>query len=624
MTQLFGYHGRLLVLDLSTGSSHEEPLDPSVLRALIGGAGLASSMLYRFAPPGVEPLSPDNPLIFVSSPFVGTAVTTSSKYTVISKSPLTGCIGDSLSSSHLALELKRTGYDALVLTGCAPDWCYVEIRDGAVSIRDARPLLGLDPLATEARIRALSGDPRLRVAAIGLAGERGVRYATISNDGRHAGRTGTGAVMGAKRLKALAVRGHAETQVAHPRELQDVRRTLAKRSAGHATEKYRSMGTTVNLSVFNRLAALPSYNFRQSTFELAEQISGERLHEQHHQRSVTCASCTIGCEHRFQYGDSIGRLEYESQYALGPLCGISEVETILAAAAVCDRYGMDTISAGATLAWAMETAEKGLLPAPELRFGNGQAMLDTLELIARRQGIGELLAEGSRRASAEVGGGSEAWAMQVKGLEMPGYEPRSLKTMAVGLAVGSRGACHNRSTAYEADFSNHVDRLRAGDSRGRIAADSEDRSAVIDSLILCKFVRRCFDDFYGEAAELYRLVTGWDVDLRQAGERITNLKKLFNIREGWRPADDTLPPRVLDEALPTGVAAGTTLTRAELAGMIAAYYAARGWTAEGYIPAAKIEQLGLDALLSETTHLPGQQGQAACERDSSIAAGSFT
>jgi aldehyde:ferredoxin oxidoreductase len=599
VSELYGYHGRLLIVDLAAGSSREETIPAYVLQALVGGTGLASYLLYRFAPPSVEPLSPANPLIFVNSPLVGTAVTTSSKYAVIAKSPLTGFVGDSLSSSYLAVELKKTGYDAIALIGAAPAWSYVEIADAGVTFHDAAPMLGLDPGETEQHIRAERGDPYLRVAAIGLAGENLVRYATISNDGRHAGRTGTGAVMGSKRLKALAIRGHTRTKIAHPRELQTVRKRLAARSLGHATEKYRTLGTTANLSVFNRLAALPSCNFRQSTFDLADLVSGEQLHEERHERSVTCAACTIGCEHLFRFGEKTSRLEYESLYALGPLCGISDLDVVLEAAALCDRYGMDTISTGATIAWAMESAQQGLLDAPELRFGGGAALLATLESISHRQGLGELLADGTLRAARHVGGGSDAWAMHVKGLEMPGYEPRSLKTMALGLAVGSRGACHNRSTAYEADFSGEIDRLHADhDHRGHIAADSEDRSAIVDSLILCKFVRRCFEDFYPEAEELYRLVTGWDVDLRQAGERITNLKKLFNIREGWQPADDTLPARVLTEPLPTGVAAGTTLTTPELAGMIASYYTARGWTAEGAIPATKLATLGLPKLLA--------------------------
>ncbi|MBV8084090.1 MAG: aldehyde:ferredoxin oxidoreductase, partial [Chloroflexi bacterium] len=475
---------------------------------------------------------------------------------------------------------------------------YVEIADETVRFHDAAAVVGLAPLQTEAAVRRERGDSHFKVAAIGIAGEHLVRYATISNDGRHAGRTGTGAVMDSKRLKALAVRGSWRTEVAHPSELQALRRALAQRSLGHATEKYRGMGTTANLSVFNRLAALPTRNFQQSTFEEADSISGEHLNDAHFERSVTCANCTIGCEHLFRVGDRATRLEYESLYALGPLCGVSDSEQVLTAAALCDRYGMDTISSGATVAWAMECAERGLVDAPELRFGSGAGLLAALEAIASRSGLGDLLAEGSRRAAVEVGHGSDGWAMHVKGLEMPGYEPRSLKTMALGLAVGPRGACHNRSTAYEWDFSDQVDRLTADERRGQIAADSEDRAAVIDSLILCKFVRNCFDDFYPEARQLYQLVTGFDVDLMQAGARISTMKKLFNVREGWTRADDTLPERVLTEALPTGIAAGTTLTRAELDLMIASYYAARGWTQDGMVPDVKLAELGLTDLVA--------------------------
>ncbi|MBV9121065.1 MAG: aldehyde ferredoxin oxidoreductase family protein [Chloroflexi bacterium] len=597
---MYGYHGRLLLIDLSTQSWSEESIDAQVLRDFVGGTGLATYLLYRFCPAGIEPLSPANPLLFVNSPLVGTAVTTSSKYTVITKSPLTGMIGDSLSSSHLAVELKRTGFDAIVLTGACPSWTYLVVADGGPRFHEAGDLLGLSAAATAEGIKKREHEDRLRVAAIGLAGENGVRYATISNDGRHAGRTGTGAVMGSKRLKAIAVRGSAAIEVAHPAELARLRKDLARRSLGHATEKYRSMGTTANLAVFNRLAALPSYNFRQSTFEQASAISGETLAAERHEGSVTCASCGIGCEHLFRAGDTASRLEYESLYALGPLCGIGDPEVVLAAARLCDEYGMDTISTGVTTAWAMESSERGLLGTTDLRFGDGPGLVAVLTAIAQRRGIGELLAEGTQRAAALTGGGSEAWAMHVKGLEMPGYEPRSLKTMALGLAVGSRGACHNRSTAYEVDFSEQVNRLRSGTDRGRIAADSEDRSAVIDSLILCKFVRRCFDDFYPEAEQLYELVTGMGVDLRQAGDRITNLKKLFNIREGWKRTDDTLPARVLNQPLTTGVAAGTRLTREELQLMIGAYYQARGWTTEGMIPAAQLQSLGLADLKPPT------------------------
>ena len=411
--------------------------------------------------------------------------------------------------------------------------------------------------------------------------------------------------MGAKNLKALALRGSQEVTIADPQATRRYGRDLSRRSLGIATEKYRDLGTMANVSAFNRLGTLPTRNFQQSTFEGAEEVSGERLHQEHLVKNVHCANCTIGCEKilvtRDRGEQSKGRMEYESLFALGPLCGFSDPNTVIRAAALCDQLGMDTISAGATIAWAMECFEKGVLSPQDaggldLRFGGAETLLALLNDIGHRRGLGDLLAEGTRRAAAQVGQGSEAWAMHVKGLEMPGYEPRSLKTMALGLATTPRWACHNRSSAYEADFSNRVDRLTVDDQRGLLAAASEDFEAVLDSLIWCKFLRRAFDDFYAESAQVYTMITGWDLtadELKLAGERINNLKKLFNLREGWTRTDDTLPPRVLEEKLPTGVVAGVGLTRHELDYMIASYYRARGWTNDGLIPQTKLSQLGL-------------------------------
>jgi aldehyde:ferredoxin oxidoreductase len=598
---MFGYNGQLLHVDLGTGAYTVEPLDEALLRAVIGGIGLGSALLLRYCPAGADPLGPDNPLIVATSPFAATAITTSAKYAVVTRSPLTGFIADSLSSSHLAIELKGTGYDALVLHGACPRWSVLVIDGGRVELRDAAHLLGLDTAAAEATVRRETGG---RVAVIGPAGERLVRYATITNDGRHAGRGGAGAVMGAKRLKALAVRGGRPPAVADPAGLLAANRRLIERSLGPATLKYRQLGTPANLLAFDRLGVLPSRNFQQATFDGAEALSGEELHRAHLARVAGCASCTVGCEHLYRALDEdtpvATRLEYETLFALGPLLGIGDPNAVIRLARRCDALGLDSISAGATLAWAMESAARGLLPdgEPAPRFGDAAAAERLLVAIAARAGLGDALAEGSRRAAGWLGQGSHAWAMHVKGLELPGYEPRGLKTLALGLAVAPRGACHNRSAAYEADFSGAVDRFAAAAGRGRLAADAEDQAAVLDSLILCKFIRRCFDDLYTEAAELYRLVTGWPMtaaELRLTGERITTLKKLFNLRQGWTRADDTLPPRCLEEPLADGPGAGERLTRAELDLMIAGYYAARGWTAEGLVPPAKLAALGLTA-----------------------------
>ena len=610
----YGYHGVVLVVDLTTRAVHREPLPESVLRDFIGGTGLAAYLLYQHCPPGADPLGPENPLIFACSPLVGSRLTTSSKFAVAAKSPLTGMIGDSLSSSFLAVELKRTGCDALVIKGRADRMTLLSVEDDEVKFLDAEYLVGLNTFDTEQAVRNDLGR-RFRVACIGPAGENGVRFASIANDGgRQAGRTGTGAVMGSKNLKAIAVRGRSPAPVFDRDGLDTIGRGLSAKSLGPATEKYRTTGTMANVAVFDRLGALPTRNFRQSTFEFAEEVSGEALYEGHFVKNAHCANCTIGCEKILTVGSgdkkSTGRMEYESAFALGPLVGVSDRETVIRASHYCDEVGMDTISAGGTIAWAMECFERGLLTLDDtggldLSFGNAEIILTCLESISNKSGkLGKLLAEGSRIASEVIGQNSHDWAMHVKGLEMPGYEPRSLKTMALALAVSTRGACHNRSSAYEADFSNRVNRLEADALRGRITADGEDFSAVLDSLIWCKFLRKAFDDFWDESAASLNLITGWDVtpdELKQSGERINNLKKLFNIREGWTRADDTLPPRLLSEPLPDGVAAGVGLSDHDLDMMIAAYYQARGWNADGSIPDEKLGELNLDKLVYNST-----------------------
>ncbi len=610
-TETHGYHGVALVVDLTTQTTSRESLPESALRKFIGGTGLAAYLLYRHCPAGADPLGPENPLIFACSPLVGSRLTTSAKFAVAAKSPLTGMIGDSLSSSFLAIELKRAGCDALVIKGKSERMTLLAIEDGDVRFLNAAHLVGLSTFDTEQAVRNELGR-RFRVACIGPAGENGVRFASIANDGgRQAGRTGTGAVMGSKNLKAIAVRGRSPAPIFDKDSLEAIGRGLSAKSLGPATEKYRTTGTMANVAVFDRLGTLPTRNFQQSTFEFAEEVSGEALYAGHFVKNAHCANCTIGCEKILTVGDgkkkSTGRMEYESAFALGPLVGVSDRETVIRASHYCDEVGMDTISAGGAIAWAMECFERGLLTTTDtgglnLSFGNSEIILDILEKISNKNDkLGKLLANGSRLASEIVGQGSGDWAMHVKGLEMPGYEPRSLKTMALALAVSTRGACHNRSSAYEADFSNRVNRLEADALRGQITADGEDFSAVLDSLIWCKFLRKAFDDFWEESATSLNLITGWDVsanELKKAGERINNVKKLFNIREGWTRDDDTLPARLLTETLPDGVAAGVGLTQADLDMMIAAYYQARGWNPDGSIPDQKLRELGLDSLLT--------------------------
>jgi aldehyde:ferredoxin oxidoreductase len=388
--------------------------------------------------------------------------------------------------------------------------------------------------------------------------------------------------------------------VADPTAVVEAARDLSQRSFGPATAKYRELGTVANLLTFNRLHALPTRNFQAGQFADADALSGESLNAAKRVARHSCAACTIGCEHIYAAADGPVRLEYESLFALGPLCGIADREVVLRAAQLCDQLGLDTISAGATVAFAMECAERGLLDAPDLRFGNGAALLGLLPRIARREsGLGDLLAEGTRRAAERIGGDAPHFAPHVKGLELPGYEPRTLQTMALGFAVGSRGADHNRSGAYEIDFSAKADRLHGSPEAAAWAVHTEDRAALMDSLILCKFLRGVFTDFETEAAELLSKVTDWDItgdELRATARRIVTAKKLYNLREGWTRGEDTLPRRFLSEGMPMGAAADAVLPRDRLEAMIAAYYAARGWNPVGKPPQVLIDQLQLGDL----------------------------
>lgn len=601
---------RMLLVDLTERKAETRPLPQALFEDYLGGVGMGTRLLLEYCPPGVDPLSPGNPLVFVPSPLAGTLIPAGAKHAVLTKSPLTGMIGDSLSGSFWAAALRLAGYQALVVTGAAEALTYLFIDDGRVYFRQAAHLEGLECWQTEEAIRRELKDGRVRVATIGPAGERLVRYAGVFNDGtRRAGRGGVGAVMGSKKLKAIAVRG---TQSIHVADLEGMEREsfrLFKVAQEAVTEKYRVLGTPANILTLNRLGALPTRNFQQTTFSGAEAVSGEQFYDRHLVKVTACSGCPVGCEHIYHAGSGSQkqvrtRLDYETLFALGPLCCVDQPNWVIKAADLCDRYGLDSISTGVTVAWAMESFEKGLLGLAdtdglELTFGNGAALVEMIERIAHRKGLGDLLAEGSRMASQKLGGGSDHWAINVKGLELPGYEPRSLKTMALGYAVGTRGACHNRSPSYEVDMSAKVDRLKAEAGRGAMNRDQEDFAAVLDSLVICKFMRKCFSDFYADAARLYQVSTGLEFgaeELRRAGQRICHAKKAFNIREGWTSAMDWLPGRSLTEPIPDGPAQGVRLTPDELTLMIDDYYQARGWTPEGFIPKEKLEELGLGDL----------------------------
>ena len=610
---MHAYTGKILHIDLGSQGVRVQQVGPTFLKKYLGGVGLATRLVYDNTPQGCDPLGPDNALCFACSAFAGTTMPVGTKHGVASKSPLTGMIGDSLSGSHFSEMLRRAGWDGLVIKGKAPAWTVLFIDDDEVQFLDASPWVGMGTGETQEAVRNWVGDENVRVSAIGPAGEHLVRYASIDNDGRQVGRTGNGAVMGSKYLKAIAMRGTHPISVADPEGVMEETLKLIKVTQGPGTLKYRTLGTPANVLNMNKLGVLPTRNFRETVFEHAEDVSGETLRDKFKVKAVACSGCSIACE---QWGEvkegkykgaRIG-LDYEPLFALGPNCGMTSMPPIIALVQRCDQLGIDAMSAGVVVSWAMECYERGILTKEDFdglepSFGNDEAAMELLRKVAYREGrMGDLLADGVKRASEKVGKGSEHFAMHSKGLEMPGYDVRSLQTFAMGLAVGTRGACHNRALSYELDVKGVVDRFIIEPGRGKLAMEKENFACVLDCLVLCKFLRNCFDDFYVDVARIYSRVTGIELtpdELRQVGPRVCNLKKSFNIREGWTKEMDWLPDRVFDDPVPAGPAEGSYIKRDELKMEIEDYYQARGWTVEGLIPKSKLLELGLDDIAED-------------------------
>ena len=626
---MYGYSGKILHVDLAKRKTWVESKPEEWYKTYIGGCSMASRLCWENIEPGCDALSPGNPVCIAGGLFAGTVVPVGGKYGMASKSPLTGFIGDSLSGSWFPVALKRAGWDGVVIHGASDEWVSVFVDDGKVEFRDASHLLGMSTLQTEETIREELGDDQVRSCSIGPAGENLVRIANVSNDERKAGRTGHGAVWGSKKLKALSVRGTQGVIVADPETLSKLSFDILEAAQGPHTQKYRILGTSSNVLNMNRLGLLPTRNYQQGVFEDAELVSGEYLHEHYKAKTIACAQCPIACEQvghvkEGPYAGAMGHIEYESLYALAPNCGVNDMEAAIKAIANCNELGLDTMSGGVTISWAMECYERGVFTKEDFKcqkypdgfeanFGNGEAMVTLTEMIAHREGyMGNLLAEGTRRASAQVdeerGSETYKWAMNIKGLETPGYDARALKTFALGLAVGTRGGCHNRSAAYDPDIQGQVDRFSIDETRGELAKSTEEYAAVYDTLPLCKFIRRCFGGVadrecsWPEIAKLINATTGWDFDFDDVdliGERAHTIKKAFNIREGWARADDHLPYRWHHEKMPEGASAGHLVTEEELEYLKDIYYEAKGWTKEGMIPKEKLIALGMDDLADE-------------------------
>jgi len=609
---LFGYAGRMLHVDLSTGKTSVEPLNEDYAKKYIGGIGLGIRLWLDHSKAGVDPFSPENPLILAIGPISGTVWPTGGNgHAFVSKSPQSFGVGETKAHGSFGTELKRAGYDAVIIKGKADRPVYIWIDDDAVQLLDASSLMGKSPGETEDAIRDELGDYYIRVAAIGVAGEKLSRMACIMNDKTRAcGRTGLGAVMGSKNLKAIAVRGTRDITVAKLDEFMEYVKEFHERMKGPATQKYRTLGTTENVLVHNSLSCMPTRNYNNSRFEGAEKVSGENLNEKFVAKIIGCSSCAMRCEHMCvvaegPYKNTMTRMEYETLWALGPFCGVDRLDAIIKGMELSNYYGVDAISAGVTIGFAMDCYERGILTQAELdgidaKFGNADAMVQLVDKIGKREGVGELLADGAKFAADKIDKDSYKLAATIKGVESTGYDLRCLKTAALGFAVSFRGADHNRHGAYAFDVKGKVNRLVAEKGRGKMVRDMEDTYNLIDSFILCKFSRGTYYKELDDMAKLYRLVTGFDTtaeELKRCGERIQNAARLFNVREGLSRKDDTLPWKVMHEPIPDeGPSKGAFVSQAELDLLLDDYYESRGWTKEGVPTMAKLRELGMEEL----------------------------
>jgi aldehyde:ferredoxin oxidoreductase len=607
---LLGYAGRILHVDLATGKARVEKLTEETAKKYIGGIGLGMKLWLSNSKVGVNPLSPENPLVLALGPVSGTMFPTGGNgHAFISKSPATNGVGEAVSHGTFGAELKRAGYDAVVLTGKSEKPVYLWIDDDSVQLLDASRVWGKSPSETEDAIKDEVGDYYVRVASIGLAGEKQSKIACIINEKtRAAGRTGLGAVMGSKNLKAIAVRGTNDIVVAKPDEFMDMVKEFHERMKGPAAQKYRTLGTAENIMIQNALYCMPTRNYNNAHFENAEKVSGEALNERYIAKIIACNSCAMRCEHEAviregPYKGTMARMEYDNLWALGPNCGVDKLEAIIKAAELCNYYGIDATSTGVTVSFTMDCHEKGILTHEELggidaHFGNADALIQLIEKIGKREGIGDVLADGVKAAAEKIGKGSMELAQQIKGLEVTGYDLRCLKTAALGFAVSFRGADHNRSGAYAIDFRGKVDRFKAEKGRGKLVKEFEDVYALIDSLIICKNARGTLYKELSDMAKLYSLVTGYEMsaeELGAAGERINTIAKLINLREGLSRQDDTLPWKVMNQPIPDdGPAKGAVVTQDELDLLLDDYYQARGWTLEGIPTKAKLAELGME------------------------------
>ncbi len=591
-----GWNGTILEVDLTTLTSKTYPLDEEMARLFVGGRGLGARLLWDLVGPEVDPLSPQNVLIFTNGPLTGTGYQTSNRFSVTTKSPLTGTILDANSGGFWGMQFKRSGYDALIVRGRAEKPVWIEIKHGEVRFHDAGELWGLGVFAVSERLG--QDDHKRNVLCIGPAGENLSRIAAIMNDRQRAlARGGPGAVMGSKNLKAIVVEGNARPTM-DDRErfkflLYETRKLLA--ASPLTSQALPEFGTAVLMNIINTIGALATRNHQQVQFEGAEAISGEALTEKYLVKNAACWACPIGCTRisRTEKVEGEGP-EFETIWAFGAQCGIDDLEAIIETNSRCNDLGLDTISTGSTIACAMELTERGYLDS-DLRFGRADLLTRTVEDIAYRRGLGDDMAEGSLRLATKYG--HPELSMSVKGLELPAYDPRGLQGQGLLYATSNRGGCHMRGNMIGLEvlgLPKLIDRFQV-QGKSSFVILHQNINAAIDSLVICKFTHMGVAEEY--FARVLSAVTGvlyTTSDLIRVGERVWNLERLYNLREGFTARDDTLPPRLLTEAPTDGPSKGWV---SHLEPMLREYYRTRGWDEKGVPTRRKLAELELDNLV---------------------------
>lgn len=617
-----GYGGKVLRINLSEQTAKEEELPLQVAQDFIGGAGFGIKYLFDEVKGGADPLGPENKLIFASGPLSGTSVPCASRMAVTAKSPLTGAVGMALTGGYFPVELKFAGYDALIVEGKAAAPTYVWIKNGDVRFRSAKKVWGMKTTDTQQIIKNELNDQNVRIACIGPAGENQIKIASIINEWRAVGRKGLGAVMGSKNLKAIAIRGTGKVQVADKEKLKAAKGafTKAMKESHVLYPAFAKIGTPMVVDHTCATGIFPTKNYTETgQYAPADKI-GVDVQMTRNVGKEHCYGCPVGCSQLklAKTGSYAGILsegpEYETMYSYGGVTGVENMDAIIAADRLADELGLDTISSGVAIAFAMELYEKGILTKEdtgglELNFGNDEAMVTILKQMAFREGIGDLLADGAKAAAEKIGKGSDKYAMHVKGLELPAYDVRGAKAHGLNYATAYTGADHNRGYAFQEIFGipvpHEVDRF-AVEGKGKLTKWNQDvRTATTDAPTMCAFLldMAVAGIATQNTADLLEAVTGLVYtpdDIMQAGERINNLARAFNVREGFTRADDTLPERLLTEPLPGGASKGHFISKDELNQMLDEYYTERGWNIETGAPTSeKLEELGLGYVVDQ-------------------------